>query len=891
MNFAKLLGAAILWFPLAAGTASTKPNLLIITADDMNGDSWFNSKVGATPDLDAFAATCYRFENCHVAAPICQPSREALMTGRVPHRNGGLGFNPIRLDVPTLTEITRSNGYFTAAINKLAHMAPREKFNWDLPLDGSGKNPKLMREQFEQCLQAAAAAGKPFFINANITDPHRPFAGANEPDAEAPAGKQSKRPGSKNQQNASPVALYAPSEVVVPSFLEDIPGVRKEVAQYFSSVRRLNQTFAGLMDALKSAGQADNTVLVFLSDHGMSFPFAKATVYRHGTWSPLLFRWPGMGLPVVNRTDFVSTVDVMPTVLDLLNLPHPPGMDGRSFLPVLRGEKQAGRDHVFTYVNTVSSGRAFPGRCLRTRSRAYIWNSWPDGKTEYRVEAMSGLSFKALAEAATRDPRIKSRVEQYLFRTPEEFYDITTDPDERVNLINDPKYAGEIAQMKSRVLAEMKRSGDPLLEPFLALAQPASAGGEAGHPLPPPRPPIAVLAREGTHPASKFIDSDPASGSSLAVVVDENAALAHTAQVFPINRRGRLVRTANVARQATAVLDNLDAVLRSSRSSLAQAVKLNVYLVQPDALPTVRQALAERFSGEVKPAVSFVVGDLAKPGAGVAMDAVAVSFMEESSDGHSHESAGSASVRADQILSPPPGCIFDNITPVTVLPSGPKLYVSGMAEPGGLPVATRKTLEKLMAAIGHFALGKREVVQLKVFLQLMSEVASVHQEIVEFFGGQAPPTVFVEWISANPPVEIELIAAARGQVTGETDSVSFLTPPGTTDSKVYKRVTRINRGQSIYISGLYGMSASDGAGQVRAIFDQLRDLTRKTDSDFEHLVKATYYVTDEDASSKLNELRPEFYNPQRPPAASKAKVKSVGVPGRTVTLDMIAVTK
>src|SRR6185436_3050259 len=118
-----------------------------------------------------------------VAVPICQPSREALMTGRVPHRSGALGFNPIRLDVPTLTEITSSNGYFTAAINKVGHMAPKSKFNWDIALDGSGKSPQLMREHFEQCLKAAATAGKPFFINANITDPHRPFAGSTQRDA------------------------------------------------------------------------------------------------------------------------------------------------------------------------------------------------------------------------------------------------------------------------------------------------------------------------------------------------------------------------------------------------------------------------------------------------------------------------------------------------------------------------------------------------------------------------------------------------------------------------------------------------------------------------------------------------------------------------------------
>src|SRR4030095_9706654 len=136
--------------PFSAIPAIPKPNLLVITADDLNGDSWFDCKVGATPTLDSFSATCYRFEHCHLAAPICQPSREALMTGRVPHRSGGLGFTPIRLDVPTLTELMNSNGYFTAAINKLVHMAPASKFPWQLALDGSGKNPASLRSQCNQ---------------------------------------------------------------------------------------------------------------------------------------------------------------------------------------------------------------------------------------------------------------------------------------------------------------------------------------------------------------------------------------------------------------------------------------------------------------------------------------------------------------------------------------------------------------------------------------------------------------------------------------------------------------------------------------------------------------------------------------------------------------------
>jgi N-sulfoglucosamine sulfohydrolase len=445
--------------------AAEKPrNLLIITADDMNGDSWFNCPVGATPNLDAFAKTCYQFENQHVSAPICQPSRSALMTGRVPHRNGALGFNPIRLDVPTLPEVLSSNGFFTAAINKLKHMAPPEKFNWDIKFDGSGKNPSLMRADFEKCLKAAHDSKKPFFINANITDPHRPFAGSHGVNAEEQ--QVEKRHKTINEASAAVVELYKPEQIVVPPFLEDIPNVRKEVAQYFSSVRRLDSTFRELMSALKASGEEERTLIVFMSDHGMSFPYAKATIYRNGTWSPLLLNWKGMpAKPQVNQIDMISSVDLMPTVLDVLGVKPPTGLDGVSVIPLMEG-KAPHRDYVFTYVNTVSGGKAFPGRCVRTKTKAYIWNSWPDGKKRFRVEAMSGLSFKALAVAAEKDPKIAERVRMYLYRTPEEFYDDEKDPSERRNLIDDKSCASDIVHFNRLLLEQMERTNDPLLEKF-----------------------------------------------------------------------------------------------------------------------------------------------------------------------------------------------------------------------------------------------------------------------------------------------------------------------------------------------------------------------------------------------------------------------------------------
>jgi N-sulfoglucosamine sulfohydrolase len=464
----KLLSLCAALFLAASASAADRPlNLLLITADDMNADSvgWMGCKL-PTPNLDSFVATCHRFINHHVTAPICQPCREALMTGRVPHRNGGLGFNPINPDVPTLVEVLRARGYFTAAINKVPHMAPRTKFPWDLALDGSGKNPKAMGEHAAQALKAAADAAKPFFINANITDPHRPFPGGTGGDGENELAAKKKR-GSKNQQASSDVKPYELEEVPVPAFLEDVPNVRKEVAQYFTGVRRFDLSFGEVIGALKASRHFDDTLIVFLSDHGMAFPFSKATVYRNGTWSPVILRWPGMGKPVEDRTHLVSSVDIMPTVLDVLGVPKPDGLDGRSWLPLLRGQPQPDRDFVITHVNTVSSGKAYPGRCVRTLTRSYIWQPWPDGgKTLLRVNGMAGLSFNAMAKAGETDSRIKARVEQYHRGVTHGFYDLENDPDERNNLFSDPKQKDEITRLQKLLLAHMEKTNDPQLEAF-----------------------------------------------------------------------------------------------------------------------------------------------------------------------------------------------------------------------------------------------------------------------------------------------------------------------------------------------------------------------------------------------------------------------------------------
>jgi N-sulfoglucosamine sulfohydrolase len=461
-GFIFVLCVLVLAAPAAFAADPPKWNLLVVTADDLNADSagWLGNKLGATPNLDAFAKTAHRFVNGHVSAPICQPSREALMTGRVPHRNGGLGFNPIRRDVPTLVEVLRDAGYYAAAIAKLAHMAPAEKFPWnDTGAQELGKRPTKFQARFHELLAAAKAEKKPFFINANICDPHRPFIGGTSKKAKADEPLDGAR-------------LYKQDEVTVPSFLEDLPRVREEVAQYYTSVSRFDRTFGLVMDELKAAGRDADTVVVFMSDHGMSFPFSKATVYRNGTWSPVLIRFPGMDEPR-EFAEFVSSVDLMPSLLELLGVKRPDGMDGRSWVSLLKGERQADRDFVVTHVNTVSSGKSFPQRCVRTKDRSLMFHACAGGPDPFRVEAMSGLTFAAMN--GSTDAKVRSRVKQLVEGEPLMLFDLTADPDERKNLIRDPKYAADAAALGKKLLAHMKKTGDPQTGAFEAAMEKSAA--------------------------------------------------------------------------------------------------------------------------------------------------------------------------------------------------------------------------------------------------------------------------------------------------------------------------------------------------------------------------------------------------------------------------------
>jgi N-sulfoglucosamine sulfohydrolase len=457
----------------AAGTAaeSPQPNIVFITADDMNFDSagvYGCAVEDLTPNLDRLAREGMFFRYAYSTVTVCQPVRQTMHTGLYPHRSGSVGNgHPIKPDVVTLNERLHEAGYLISMMGKLPHYQPESKFCLDFTVTGRidgiqvNRSAEIMGSKTREFLAMAKEQGKPFFHNVNLSDPHRGFIGAGGPDDLA--------------YGTAPSRFVRPEEItVLPGFLEDIAEVRDEVAQYYTSVRRLDDCVGAVLKQLDESGAADNTLVMFYGgDHGMALPFAKSNMYENSTRGALILRWRGVIEPGgEDSTHLVSTLDFTPTLLEAADVEPIRGIDGRSFLSAMKGEKLDGWDTVFTFYNKQGLSNWIPMRAIRTRTEAYIWNPWSDGEKQYRAENMAGLTWKAMLAAGESDPEIKARCDFYLYRVPEEFYDLSNDRNERANLIDSPERRTEIDALRSRLLAEMRRTGDPLAEAFAGREQP-----------------------------------------------------------------------------------------------------------------------------------------------------------------------------------------------------------------------------------------------------------------------------------------------------------------------------------------------------------------------------------------------------------------------------------
>ena len=429
-------------------------NILLITADDLGLEAvgcYGGQPQGLTPNLDRFASEGIRFMHAHVNAAICMPSRIVLGTGLYGHNSGAMGFIEANDSITPGIELFRNAGYKTGILGKVHHSTPNSRAVWDYRYDreelGDGRSPEIYYQRcktfFEQCKNES----RPFYFMVNSHDPHRPF----------------QIPGELKDGAENPSRVYSEEEAAIPGYLPDLPDIRKELSYYQNSVRRLDDTFGKVLQALEESGFKKNTLIIFLSDNGVSLPFAKCNTYLASTHTPWIVNWPGVVKPNrIDDTHFISGIDFMPTVLDAAGIKADIRMDGKSFVPLLKGKKQKGREMVFTQIDRQAGGEAVPMRCVQDDKFGYIFTPWSDGKFRYSNNN-EGMTMKAMEAAAATDKAITDRVNVFRYRTLEELYDLKNDPNCLVNLIDNPAFKAERDKMTRILYQYMKETHDPLL--------------------------------------------------------------------------------------------------------------------------------------------------------------------------------------------------------------------------------------------------------------------------------------------------------------------------------------------------------------------------------------------------------------------------------------------
>lgn len=412
-------------------------NLLFIHAHDAGRHlSPYGYRV-ATSQLEALAAEGVVMRDAHCAAPTCSPSRAAMWTGLTAHENAMLGLVhrgfELRDRSRHLMVHLGAAGYHTVLVG-IQH-----EFN---PAPGSG--PAVYGEQLAEgtgpgeqrdarvAQRAARFLGEaprgPWALSVGFFYPHREF-------LPAPAG--------------------AAATVKVPDILPDRLEVREDYARYAASVAEMDRCVGLILKSLADSGRAEDTVVVFTTDHGIAFPGMKCSLTAHGTGVGLILRAPG-DLAAGRACDaLVSHLDLPATLCDLLGAPPPALGHGRSFAGLLREGGQVFREDVFAEVNAHASLE--PMRGVRTKRFNLI----------VRFDDDLRRAWANVDNGPSKDLWMRLHADTPLERV--QLFDLERDPQERCNVADHPAYASARSEMEGRLRRWMTDTRDPLLEGPLRL--------------------------------------------------------------------------------------------------------------------------------------------------------------------------------------------------------------------------------------------------------------------------------------------------------------------------------------------------------------------------------------------------------------------------------------
>ena len=411
-----------------------KSNIIMLVPHDLGQHlGCYGIQAVHSENIDRLAAEGVRFQNSFCTAPQCSPSRASIFTGRYPHSNGVMGlthadfawdFNP---GEKHLSEILRQAGYHTALMD-YGHEARRGKEHQRFDEVLSGGDGVERARHAVAFFKRHKQDEQPFFLEIPFDETHR----------------------SEYGFEAAPE--WRDKGIYVPPYIVDEAGSQEEFAGFQGLVHKLDTAVGLIRQGLEENGLAENTLLIFTSDHGIPFPRAKCSLYDPGLQVPLILWQKGASWMKGTVYDqLISNIDYLPTVLDFAGLDLPSNIQGRSFAPLLRSGPYEQNEVIFgemTYHDYYD-----PRRCLRTRDFKLIVNFtvapfFMDPSQSWRPKCV------------TVNPANPS----YAYHPPVELYDLTNDSLEFDNLADDPSYASKQRELLDRLFTWMQATQDPLLE-------------------------------------------------------------------------------------------------------------------------------------------------------------------------------------------------------------------------------------------------------------------------------------------------------------------------------------------------------------------------------------------------------------------------------------------
>ena len=429
--------------------AAQRPDFVVFLTDDHGqlDSSPYGATDVRTPNMQALADKGMIFTHAFIASPSCAPSRSAFLTGLMPARNGAEANHTFKREgIASLPDTLRGLGYETAAFGKVAHGKDVKRHGFDV---------------FDE--QNDVGTVEAFLRKRDRNKPLCLFVGSHHPHV----------PWSENEG-------YDPAKVKLPPTFADTPETRAFRTRYYTDVTKADSELGAITALARKHLDAKNTVFIYSSDHGAQWPFGKWNLYDSGIRVPLIIAWEGVIKPSSRTDAMVQWIDILPTIIDAAGGKVPAGIDGRSFLPVIRSESAAHRDAIFTTHSGDGHMNVYPIRSIRTADWKLILNLHPEfAHTTHIDKALArdgGRYWISWFEKAKSDPITADVVKRYHERPSLELYDMKADPFELHNLAGEASQAQRVSVLRAKLESWMREQGDEqrvFNEPWL-LRDPAS---------------------------------------------------------------------------------------------------------------------------------------------------------------------------------------------------------------------------------------------------------------------------------------------------------------------------------------------------------------------------------------------------------------------------------